>query len=307
MRDPDYVISQLQNLRIPEVKFLASLLRKLIRKMTHVIAFDLDGTSVEREGVILPELIVCLSKAFTKGIMIGIVSGRRLEDQLRILSTNGLGPSIGFPHFLIANEYEIHILKDSGYEPLKEHNEDIRKGWLKVLPIAKEIMTSELSRLTRAGTSVRRNITDEDASKRCMIDLWFEDVQDAVEEEMFLVSSVLDGTIPLTCNRNHGLVQLLHARAGKGNTLKAVAGYFKIAPSDVLAIGDSSNDLSMLDGKLGFRSAAVANADEDVKRIVMSSGGYIASKPRGAGVIEIIDNLVFNEGDGRSESYRECN
>jgi len=256
------------------------------------IAFDLDGTSIERGNTMLPELITRLAEASNKGIIIGTASGRPLKDQLEILSANGIGEQKGFPHFIIANEYEIYILNEQKYEPLVKYNESIRKAWFEVLPVAKSIIESELRRLTEKGILVKRNIPDEDVYQRGMIDLWFHNIQDAIAEEAFLNSLILERSIPLICNRNSRLVQLLHARAGKGNTLKAVADYFKVSPSNVLAIGDSSNDLSMLDGKLGFQPATVANADEIVKHVVATHGGYVASKPRGAGVVEIMDTFA---------------
>jgi len=257
-----------------------------------IIAFDLDGTIVERGEIIIPELVTSLVEAASLGVMVGTASGRPLEDQLRILSINSLGSSRGFPHFLTTNEYEVHLLKGVRYVELVTHNDMIRRAWLEVLPVAKEIIAKELMRLTDAGIQVKRNISDEKIVSRCMIDLWFQDAQEAMEEE-FMNSSVLDGSIPLACNRNHRLVQLLHVKAGKGNALRAVADHFKLEPSDVLAIGDSSNDLSMLDCSLGYRSATVANADEAVKQAVISCGGLVASKPRGAGVEEIIDALIL--------------
>jgi HAD superfamily hydrolase (TIGR01484 family) len=263
------------------------------------IAFDLDGTSIERGNIMLPELVTRLAGAADNGIIIGTASGRPLKDQLEILSANGIGEQKGFPHFLIANEYEIYVLDGQKYEPLIKHNESIRKAWFEILPVAKSIIESELRRLTREGIFVKRNIPGEDIYQRGMIDLWFHNIQDAIAEEAFLNSLILEHSIPLICNRNFQLVQLLHARAGKGNTLKVAADYFKISPSNVLAIGDSSNDLSMLDGKLGFQPATVANADESIKRIVTTRGGYVASKPYGAGVIEIVDTFIF----ARAKNY----
>jgi len=44
----------------------------------------------------------------------------------------------------------------------------------------------------------------------------------------------------------------------------------------------------MLDGRFGFSSATVANAEPRVKEAVLESGGYVASKNYGDGLVEII-------------------
>jgi len=96
-----------------------------------IIAFDLDGTIVERGEIIIPELVNGLAEAASMGVMIGTASGRPLEDQLRILSINGLGSLRGFPHFLTTNEYEVHLLDVGRYVELVTHNDVIRKLGLK--------------------------------------------------------------------------------------------------------------------------------------------------------------------------------
>lgn len=105
---------------------------------------------------------------------------------------------------------------------------------------------------------------------------------------------ILKHNDPLTCNRNYCLVQIIHSCAGKGNAVKSLANYWHISPFEVLCIGDSSNDISMLDGRHGFRAATVSNADDEVKKLVLGVRGDIASKPNGSGVAEIINKLVLN-------------
>jgi hydroxymethylpyrimidine pyrophosphatase-like HAD family hydrolase len=87
------------------------------------------------------------------------------------------------------------------------------------------------------------------------------------------------------------LVQIHDAAVGKGPVLAELARLWVIAPSEVLAIGDSHNDLSMLDGRLGFRSATVGNADGVIKEAVRRAGGSVASGHAGAGVLELLQSL----------------
>jgi len=252
-----------------------------------LIAFDLNGTILERGETIPPIVKSFLGKVVKHGVRMTTASGRTLEDQLQIFKKNGLGASAGFPHYIIANEQEIYILEGSEYKPYIQHNSKIRDSWLKVLPEAKRIINTELERLNNAGIKVKRDINDEEAVKRGILDLLFERVEDAKNEEKFL-KNMLISISGLSCNRNYRLVQIIHSDAGKGATLKALATLLNIPSSCVLCIGDSSNDLSMLNGHYGFLTATASNADEDVKEAVRNCNGYIASKPFPRGIIEIL-------------------
>lgn len=65
-----------------------------------------------------------------------------------------------------------------------------------------------------------------------------------------------------------------------------------VAPGQVLAVGDSQNDADMLDGKLGFQAATVANADPEIAKVVEAAGDYLARSPRSLGVAEIVRKVM---------------
>lgn len=60
-------------------------------------------------------------------------------------------------------------------------------------------------------------------------------------------------------HRNGMMITIYHKDAGKGNALLAASEAFGLKPSEVLAIGDNYNDVSMIDGNLGFVGACVGN------------------------------------------------
>jgi hydroxymethylpyrimidine pyrophosphatase-like HAD family hydrolase len=57
----------------------------------------------------------------------------------------------------------------------------------------------------------------------------------------------------------------------------------------VMAIGDSINDLDMLNGEHGFFPVAVANAEPEIKEAVKKAGGMVTEKPASDGVAEAIE------------------
>ena len=262
-------------------------------KEISMIAADLDGTLLERDKTVLPALKEALKRIADEGIKIATASGRQAmgiyeDDQVSILERNGLGVKSGFPHFLIADEQEIYFLTDSGYKPYISHNRKVREAWLSVWPEARKIACKEFERLSMQGVKVRLEFESEEEEKeRGKIILLFENIEDARAEEAHL-KEILSGNRFLTCNRHRNAVQILHVYAGKGNTLKKLSEYLNIPPSKILCIGDSVHDVSMLDGRFGFLAATTSNAEEEVKEAVRSCGGYVASKPQGEGVLEIL-------------------
>jgi hydroxymethylpyrimidine pyrophosphatase-like HAD family hydrolase len=100
---------------------------------------------------------------------------------------------------------------------------------------------------------------------------------------------------PLACNRNGRIAHIYDKGCDKGSTLQALLDqqrYRDLAPADVLAIGDGINDRPMIDGRHGFTAATVANAEPDVKSWVRTAGGMIADRERGAGVAQILADVL---------------
>lgn len=254
--------------------------------MIRLLALDLDGTLLEPGEKILPPVAEALIAVSGMGVLIATASGRPLEDQLRILASNGLGAEAGLPQYLIANEQEIYELKGDAYLPWEWHNRAVRERWMSVLPRALQLAAAESDVLRRVGVAVEL-WPQEVAAKRGMVVLRFELVEEARSCEARLRELLADDP-ELQCDRSFRLVQILHKRAGKGLTLSLLLESLRIPSRAVLCVGDATNDLSMLDGRYGFIAAAVGNAEEEVKEAVKRAGGYVASKPRGEGVLEVL-------------------
>ncbi len=85
------------------------------------------------------------------------------------------------------------------------------------------------------------------------------------------------------------LLEFFNLNATKGNALKSLSSLLSIPLSNILAIGDNFNDISML--KEAGYSAAVANSEDEVKAIA----GYVAKNDNNnSAVSEIIEKFIFN-------------
>jgi phosphoglycolate phosphatase len=74
----------------------------------------------------------------------------------------------------------------------------------------------------------------------------------------------------------------------KGSSLIKVAECIDIKPSEIMAVGDSENDIEFL--KAAGLKVAVYNADKDLKDIA----DYITAEPHGDGVKEAVEKYMLN-------------
>lgn len=82
-------------------------------------------------------------------------------------------------------------------------------------------------------------------------------------------------------------LEFSHPKATKGEALSCLAGRFGINRDEIMAIGDSYNDLEMLDyAGLGV---VVANAREDIKQ----RADYVTTAPYSDGVVEALEKFVL--------------
>ena len=251
-----------------------------------LVACDLDNTLME--GVpIEPEVREFMVEIREEGIKFVINSGRPLKDILDVLSDSKVPCSRGYPEAIISMHGAfIHYLKGKNYIEDEEWNKEKEKemeilrqeiGWksklwekiiedkFKIKPLRKEIdqgVFRVLFNNEKEAEKVREAITRESNFKYTTF----------LRNKCFLIATL--------------------STAQKGCSLLRVAQHFGIPPSEVLAIGDSHNDMDMLNGRYGFVPAAPSNADEEIKSLVKSKSGYVASLPEGKGVIEIVRSLM---------------
>jgi len=82
-------------------------------------------------------------------------------------------------------------------------------------------------------------------------------------------------------------IHLTDPGINKGSSLKIVAKDMGIETEDIIAIGDSENDIDFL--KVAGLRVAVANADLQLKKMA----DYVTTKKYGDGVAEALEKLIF--------------
>ncbi|MFN3422963.1 MAG: HAD family hydrolase, partial [Armatimonadota bacterium] len=118
--------------------------------------------------------------------------------------------------------------------------------------------------------------------------LVYETLEKAKEAEKLLKR--LAASYPeLTVNRNFVFVGFIPANGTKGKAVRFLAEVLNIPTERVMTIGDSVNDLDMLNGEYGFFPVAVANAEPEIKDVVLRAGGIVTTQPASDGVAEAIE------------------
>lgn len=260
-----------------------------------LVALDLDGTILEDGSLIRPEAINAMASGRDRGVRFVTASGRPLEFQLKVLRHFDLDE--GAFSALICDERDLYVYRGRGagstaFAPILSWNEPTHSRWEKLARKAFDWVKWSLAQACRQGWPARLHYTWEETASRGLGVVRFESETHAAEVAQLLGARLQADCPELACNRNRRLVQVHDARVDKASSLAALAEALGVEPRRVLAIGDSDNDRTMVDGSLGFRSATVANATPSVKSVVERAHGAIAGEPAGAGVAALLGELL---------------
>jgi HAD superfamily hydrolase (TIGR01484 family) len=249
-----------------------------------LVVLDLDGTLLDPSGLIDPYTCTVLEKITRDGVVITIATGRPFQRTLLPLRENQVYPGSTFPQFLICEERDIYELQSGEYYPQLE-NSELHSQEVKLLPISHQL----LSRLTEIAPSLEFAVNNSYSQQtRGFLELYFVTRTEAEEAVRILVD--LSRATPLKVVRNGRNVCLRAKSSGKGEALVRLARMMKLELSEIVAVGDSHNDLAML--TCGVRPATTANADEEIRAAVARQGGYVAAASHSRGVGEILKHLV---------------
>ncbi|WP_028550810.1 HAD family hydrolase [Paenibacillus sp. UNC451MF] len=264
-----------------------------------LIAVDLDGTllggTVGRYGF-KSSGVEALRQAAAQQMHVAIVTGRDLPFILELLHREGIVPEKeGWPQVIVSEERLIHLLDDEGkYKPETEWNEEVerieRSHFADIMPGVSALLEGKLSQIDAAS----RRCEEAKEAGRGFVEVLFSSADTARAGETVIADWLLQSKLPYYTVRNVAGVCVRHSTVGKGPVLAQACQTLGIPTEEALVIGDSCNDLSMLDGGFGFRAAAPGNAEEEVKARIHPTRGYLAAGTFGDGVAEAVYH-VFRE------------
>ncbi|PKM81078.1 MAG: hypothetical protein CVU89_11080 [Firmicutes bacterium HGW-Firmicutes-14] len=261
-----------------------------------LIAADLDGTLLDDQYRVMPELLETVNRARARGVELAVATGRLYPSALPFVSDL---------------EIVLPVIASNGAVVRKPGNGELICQWT-----MKRELAIEALKLTENGTAQRFvNVNDafytdapEEASRRYqqalkiqflrkvpLHEVITEDpimvvIRDS-EEEVARLTGILRehfGDRVYLANSKPFFIDINHPGVSKGSALMDLCRRLGIEAKDVIAIGDGWNDEEML--KAAGIGAAVANAPALLKE----KADYVCTHPTFKGVIEIIERFVLN-------------
>lgn len=101
-------------------------------------------------------------------------------------------------------------------------------------------------------------------------------------------------------DRDLSIVDILPAGCSKGAALLRLAGTYGVDASEIMAIGDNWNDLSMLE--IAGYPVLMRNAPDDLLAVARGRGWRIAPRNTDDGVAQILESLLAADGGAAQES-----
>jgi hypothetical protein len=246
-----------------------------------MVAVDMDGTLLDSNKVISQENIEALFRLKDNGIKVVFATGRIIESAM------SYAHAIGFePDYVTANGATI------AYGNIFEH-----------LPIRVEDVVEYARACEEIG--VGYNIITEHHTYYCgslkFYDIYYydnpmvknshiiskslfdtiDDIRDVLHGETIIkmdmyaqdldlikaIGGRLDHEEYNIIHPEEDYIELMHRQASKGNSVNKVARVYDIQTQEIIAIGDSGNDLSMFE-QCGL-SISMGNAREKIKQATM--------------------------------------
>lgn len=243
-----------------------------------VIAFDLDGTLLNKQGRILPSSQQAIEQAIQQGIKVVLVTGRhhtavkpyhyQLNLSTPIICCNGtylydvvtdqtplanpLSTSQAEQVINVAEKYQTHLLmysrNEMNYQVLNEHMRKFSQ-WVADCP-------EEVRPRLRQISDFRQLLYDEEIIWKFVIS----------HPDRQIMQQAVAELSPQQFNCEWSWVDrvdIANQGNSKGNRLAELLALWQVSPEQVIAFGDNHNDISML--QLAGLGVAMGNAEEEVK------------------------------------------
>jgi len=260
-----------------------------------MLVTDLDDSLLGHDLRISSSDKDALLTAARKGIIVTIATGRMFSSTLPYIKELGIDvPVITYQGAvikgLLSNETLIHIPieNDMSRDLIRESKKDgyhIQAYIDDEYYIEQENEHSDHYKMISGQPGIVIEDLEECADKG-VTKFIIIDKPDKVLELRDRYADLYGDSLQVTISRPNFL-EFTHIDATKGNAIKYLAQKFGIDRRDIIAIGDSYNDISMIEyAGLGV---AMGNAPEDIKSIA----DYVTLKNSESGVAHVVERFIL--------------
>lgn len=271
-----------------------------------LVAIDCDNTLIKHNGEIHPDNIKAINMILEKGIKVVIATGRNdilVKDYM---------DEAGFKEEIVigCNGASIRDLKDNSIIQLNYIPKDTMK---KIIDIClKNHIKAKMYTLTESYSTSEENMGDElkeilTYTKQLSLSLEYKfekDIESLIDKKEFLKVVILEDDREKLLNIQNqfkaledinavisarNCLDIIKKGVSKGNALKDYSNMLGIKQEEIVAIGDSENDLEMLN--FASFSVAMGNAEDFIKQAC----DMVTLKNDEGGVAYAINKIFGNE------------
>ena len=255
--------------------------------MIRLVASDMDGTLLNRYGKISQLNVAAIQALAQRNIELVVCTGRNYEDAYAPLAEAGISCDIICMNGAAVFDRNGKKLRN---QPLLESQVTSILNICRPYPVIFDFMTEEGSYTTASREELKNSFenkvflsmvsdehtyetiesrfkfTTEESLLRSTMNIYKMSVVHENQEVLEQIRALLEkeNGISIASSAPNNL-ELTHEKAQKGSALMEYAIKSKIHPREILAIGDSENDLSMLRLPFGY-TIAMGNASDLIKQ-----------------------------------------
>jgi hydroxymethylpyrimidine pyrophosphatase-like HAD family hydrolase len=250
-----------------------------------LIGLDFDNTLYDGENSLTP-VQPWFERLRDRGIQLGLVTGRTFGSLQRLFEADQCPWGNPFPDFAICFESRILTAQGESIEGCEHWNRERDTDVEGAHGIIERELPAWSRELAASGILCQHTWLDSNYG----VYLEFESPEKAVAA-CAMLQQLADPAHPLRFVRNYSGLSIHAKNRSKGPALAKLLEAWKIPQAEVLVIGDSFNDLCMMNGDYHYQVATVANADPAIHEAVTKKKGIISEKPCSRGVIDIFEKL----------------
>ena len=238
-----------------------------------LIAADMDGTLLDDNSRLSERTKSAIAAAVKAGALFVTATGRPMraaenvnelfKEDLPFIVFNGVAAVMG-------KKKDILFASSLGQDEIKQiYNEGISKTSVIMWTTGEELWASEDCEATREYRKIsgaKLNIIDkiDDIAKCGIAKMMWIDEPEKITYYQREMAEKLKGRVNFYASRP-AFLEFVDAKSSKGAALRKIGEILHIAQSEMIAVGDSDNDISMLEyAGLGV---AMGNASEAVKSV----------------------------------------
>jgi Cof subfamily protein (haloacid dehalogenase superfamily) len=265
-----------------------------VKKKIKLVALDIDNTLLEVDGTLSKNVVRKLNKIVAAGISVALISARPLhgveviENSLEIVThkISCLGATVCSIHKKLSSIRIDSEIAGRIAQFADDHNisltiniDDIE--YHTQFKNRKSMITSRIvgdaKPILEKGNSPYIIAVSEPEPTIKVFNYCINNFQD----QLSIVRHLND-------DESINSVLITHKDANKGTALNTLSKFLSIAPSEILAIGDSESDVSM------FRFAGLSIAVKNADSLTCKYATYVAPYSFGRGVIWALNKYVLN-------------